>query len=127
MFEPIEAPDVHRGPATGHSTEFGTTWHEAVSRINAGFKTLFSRAEAAINAEFVERLQAAEARIGQFEKAIGDVAHLADAKFNDLEAKVDGHQTLLTAMNTPAEPPPSQPPTPAITSEPETNPALPTA
>jgi hypothetical protein len=35
MFDPIKAPDVFRGPAVGETTEFGTTWHEAVKRINA--------------------------------------------------------------------------------------------
>ena len=44
MFDPIVAPDVHRGPAVGHSTEFGTTWQEAVTRINAAFKAIFEGA-----------------------------------------------------------------------------------
>lgn len=111
MFDPIEAPDVHRGPATGHSTEFGTTWQEAVSRINAGFKALFDGALTGVPHGLNARLEAAEARIAMFEKAIGDLAHVADAKIAFLEEalsdalfKIDSHATMLTAMTTPADP-----------------------
>jgi hypothetical protein len=116
MFDPIEAPDVHRGPATGHSTEFGTTWQEAVSRINAGFKALFARGETGTSGELVARLEASDARIAMFEKAIGDLAHVADGKLTFLEEalsdalfKIDSHATMLTAMTTPAEPLPATP------------------
>jgi hypothetical protein len=108
MFDPIEAPDVHRGPAVGHSTEFGTTWQEAVSRINAGFKALFERGKteiepaAGVTKEFVAavtaRFEAAEAKVAFLEEA------LSDALF-----KIDNHATMLTAMTTPADSPPATP------------------
>jgi hypothetical protein len=46
MFNPIKALDVFRGPAVGEATEFGTTWHEAVKRINAFAVTIEARLNA---------------------------------------------------------------------------------
>jgi len=42
MFDPIVGPpDQHSGPAIGHTTEKGDTWHAAVGKINAGFEKVW--------------------------------------------------------------------------------------
>lgn len=41
MFDKINGPsNPMAGPAQGHSTEQGDSWHTAVGKINAGFKTI---------------------------------------------------------------------------------------
>lgn len=121
MFEPIEAPDVHRGPATGHTSEHGTTWKDAVSRINDAFEELFRRGEEAVSpstgvtAEFAsylnERFEAAEAKIAFYEDA------LSEALF-----KIESHETSIRMLSTPAEPAPQAPDgVPASAGTPETD------
>lgn len=96
MFKPIEAPDVHRGPATGHTTEFGTTWQEAVERINAAFKELFEQSSTGLPTEFVSAVTA------RFEHLEGV---LSDALF-----KLEAQERTIIALITPAEPPPADTP-----------------
>jgi hypothetical protein len=108
MFDPIEAPDVHRGPATGHSTEFGTTWQEAVSRINAGFKALFERGAAAVDSSIgvhPDFVKALEARFEHAEDALSDAMFKIDA----LEAKIKAYETPPPAQS-PDTPPPEDAP-----------------
>jgi hypothetical protein len=100
MFDPIQAPDVHRGPATGHTSEFGTTWQECVSRINGAFKTLFERSAdpaTGVPADFVAAL---EARFEHAEDALSDALFKIDA----LEAKLEG---FMNQAPTTTEPPPA--------------------
>lgn len=41
MFDKINGPsNPMAGPGQGHSTEQGDSWHTAVGKINAGFKTI---------------------------------------------------------------------------------------
>lgn len=94
MFEPIEAPDAHRGPATGHTSEHGTVWQECAKRINDAFAELFSRDPGAepttgVTAEFTAYLNA------RFEQAEAKVAFLEEA-LSDALFKIDSHKTLLT-------------------------------
>jgi hypothetical protein len=98
MFDPIVAPDVHRGPATGHSTEFGTTWHEAVTRINAAFKMIFEKgltvdvnAEIAAIDDAMTKLRSFEARLAE----LGNVGLKLDAIEKRLGA-IDNLDASLT-------------------------------
>lgn len=97
MFDPINAPDVHRGPATGHSTEWGTTWHEAVKRINDAFKALFETASTGVAPDFVAALDA------RFKQAEDKITFLEEA-LSDALFKVDSHAAIISALTAPADP-----------------------
>jgi hypothetical protein len=46
MFDPIKGPsNLYQAPATGLGTEAGDTWHEAVRKVNEGFKNVIQWAE----------------------------------------------------------------------------------
>jgi hypothetical protein len=109
MFDPIVAPDAHRGPATGHTSEFGTTWQECVSRINGAFKTLFERGESAATGVSAEFTAALEARFEQAEDALSDALFKIDA----LEAKLAAYVGI--APSTDVSDPPDQS-NPSVTS-----------
>jgi hypothetical protein len=108
MFDPIVAPDAHRGPATGHTSEFGTTWQECVSRINNAMKTLFERTEAAadpaigVSSDFVAAL---EARFEQAEDRLSDALFKIDA----LEVKLAAYVGIAPSTDVSDPPDPSNP------------------
>jgi hypothetical protein len=52
MFDPIKGPaNQYQAPATGLGTEAGDTWHEAVRKINAGFKNVIKAISGGVESE----------------------------------------------------------------------------
>lgn len=111
MFDPIKGPaNIYQGPAVGLGTEAGDTWHEAVAKVNAGFKRVISAIEGGT--------EAAD------DKARKDIAALEDAvtalqkRNDDLEAHMKGLLASFDkflAAQPKATTDPTVPPTPPVT------------
>lgn len=111
MFEPIEAPDVHRGPATGHTSEHGTVWQECAKRINDAFAELFSRDPGAepttgVTAEFTAYLNA---RFEQAEAKIVELENQAKVDTMIAAGKVAMLEAMIAAIVSAAPKPPAEP------------------
>lgn len=109
MFDPIIGPpDVHSGPAVGHSTEKGDTWHAAVGKLNAGFEkvwhALSGGASVAVEAVDDKAREAFNALRTAHDQLVHDYGNLAQ-KFEALSAELEEIKVHLGAL-------PSAPPAP---------------
>ena len=115
MFDPIVGPpDQHSGPAVGHTTEKGDTWHAAVGKINAGFEkikeALSGGASVAVEAVDDKAREAFNALREAHDKLVHDNAELMtkvehyESVLSDLLFKVDALDEKVAAMTAPADP-----------------------
>ena len=114
MFDPIVGPpDQHSGPAVGHTTEKGDTWHAAVGKINAGFEKLWhvvsGGAAVEVAAIDVDARNAFNALRTAHDKLVHDNAELVtkvdhyESVLSDLLFKVDALGEKVAAMTAPAD------------------------
>jgi hypothetical protein len=107
MFDKINGPsNPMAGPAQGHSTEQGDSWHTAVGKINAGFKTI------------IEAIKGGALGNAPDDEALGKRLTEIEDALATLQIKVDALTLPQTAPETarvadvkpPETPPPSQEP-----------------
>lgn len=120
MFDPINGPTNHyEGPATGHSTEKGDSWHTAVKKINEGFAKVIKAIEAPFSdAQSVEIVDTeARKEIAELREIVAAQQMALDTEkaksehfesvLSDYAFKVDA---IISAMKAPQPLPPTTPP-----------------
>lgn len=79
MFDKINGPsNPMAGPAQGHSTEQGDSWHTAVAKINAGFKNIVRAIEGGFAPGAPDDVALGE-RLSHFEDALAALQIKFDA------------------------------------------------
>lgn len=114
MFDPIVGPpDQHSGPAIGHTTEKGDTWHAAVAKINAGFEKVWHSmrggASVAVEAIDTDARNAFSALRTAHDQLVHDYGNLAQ-KLEAMSARMEAVEAHLGAL-------PIAPPLPSAINE----------
>lgn len=108
MFDPIVGPpDQHSGPAIGHTTEKGDTWHSAVGKINAGFEkvwhALTGGAAVAVEAIDTDARNAFNALRTAHDQLVHDYGNLAQ-KLAALSHEIEVIHARMDAITAPPDP-----------------------
>lgn len=119
MFDAIRPPpNEFAGPSTGHSTENGDSWFNAVRKINAGFKSIVDRLENGVSdivgkadkdardrvSELEDHITKLEERVTALEERFSPAAMVAPTDEEIAEIKASGPGDEIIAPEPEPEP-----------------------